>query len=69
MPIEIQRYTDPSAFRDAIDDFVRADLRACSQLFTHAQSLTQEQVDHRRAWLARLHRAGQTCGAAMIHPC
>jgi GNAT superfamily N-acetyltransferase len=66
MSIQIQRYTDPSAFRDAIDEFVRADLSACSQLFTFAQGLTQEQADSRRTWLVRLHRSGQTCGVAMI---
>jgi len=67
MSIELQRYSDPKAFRDAVDDFLRANLDACSQLFTYAQSLTQEQVANRQAWLARLHRADQTCGVAMIH--
>jgi predicted GNAT family acetyltransferase len=67
MPIEIQRYNNVSVFRDAIDDFVRADLNEYSQLFTHAQCLTQEQADSRQAWLVRLHRSGHTCGLAMIH--
>ena len=66
MHLELQRFTDPIAFRDAVDAYLRANLNACSQLFAITKNLTEEQARDRKAWLVRLHRSGQTCGIALI---
>jgi ribosomal protein S18 acetylase RimI-like enzyme len=66
MTIELQRYVDPVAFRDAVDAYLRANLNACNQLFININNLTAEQVADRNAWLVRLHQSGKTCGLAMI---
>ncbi len=66
MPLELQRFTDPIAFRDAVDAYLHTNLNVCSQLFAIAKNLTDEHVRDRQVWLARLHHAGQTCGLALI---
>lgn len=67
MHIELQRYTDPAAYRDAVDGYLRANLNVCSQLFSIIKNMTADQVRERKAWLVRLHRSGETCGLALIN--
>ncbi|HEX8957051.1 MAG TPA: GNAT family N-acetyltransferase, partial [Burkholderiaceae bacterium] len=39
---------------------------SCSHIYANTRSLTAAQLAERRLWLARLHREGVTCGAAVI---
>ena len=64
--MQIQRYTDPEAFRADTDAFLLAKAASCSHMYSTTRGLTSEQVAQRQLWLARLHQNGVTCGAAVI---
>lgn len=64
---ELEHFTDPAAYRAAVDDYLLANLGACNQLYTVIQGLTHESMARRHTWLARFHRDGDTCGLAVIH--
>ena len=67
MLIELQRYSDPAAYRAAVDGYLRANLNVCSQLFSIIKNMTAELAEERKAWLVRLRRSDQTCGLALIN--
>src|SRR5712692_1163340 len=67
MPIQLERHTEPDAFRTAIDYYLRTNLAECNQLFNITQGLNPDAMRRRQSWLARLHRDDATCGVALIH--
>jgi GNAT superfamily N-acetyltransferase len=66
MALTFQRYTSLTAFRDAVDSYLRANIDVCNQIFTVALSLTDEQADIRQAWLGVLRDGDVMRGVTMI---
>lgn len=66
MGLELKRYTDVTAFRQAIDDYLLANINICSQIFSITRNLTDEFAHDHQAWMVALNQAGETCGVAMI---
>lgn len=66
MTLELRRYTTLTAFREAIDGYLRANIDVCNQIFTITRSLTDQQAQERQAWMVALHDDGAVKGVAMI---
>jgi ribosomal protein S18 acetylase RimI-like enzyme len=64
--MQIQRYTDPTAFRIDNDAFVLEHAASCSHIYANTRGLTGAQLVEHKLWLARLHRDGATCGVVVI---
>jgi len=66
MKLELQRFDDVDLFRAATTEFLYAHIEIYSHLYGLTRALTVEKMAAHGLWLARLHRAGVTCGVAAI---
>ncbi len=66
MKLELQRFDDVDLFRAATAEFLYSHIESYSHLYGLARALTAEKMAAHGLWLARLHRAGVTCGVAAI---
>jgi ribosomal protein S18 acetylase RimI-like enzyme len=66
MTLELRRYITLSAFQDASDTYLRANIDVCNQIFTITRSLSDEQAASRKAWLVSLHDGDTVRGVAII---
>ena len=64
--MQLQRYTDPAAFRADNDALLLEQAASCSHIYINTRQLTAAQLVERKLWLARLHRNGATCAVAVI---
>jgi GNAT superfamily N-acetyltransferase len=64
--MQIQRYTDPAAFRADNDTVLLEQAESCSFIYANTRALGPAALTANKLWLARLHRDGVTCGVVVI---